>query len=90
MIITCSLMLLSGAALGFLYFSGLYWTLRKSSNKDNKIWWLTLSFLVRVSILASILYVLADGDWKRLILLAAGFSASRFIWVLKIKRGTNP
>lgn len=90
MIITGPLMLLSGVALGFFYFSGLYWTLRKLSTKESRVWWLALSFLTRASILAVILYLLADRDWQRLLLLAAGFTVSRFVWLRKIKKEANP
>ncbi len=90
MIITAPLMLFSGATLGFFYFSGLYLTLWRVSTKDNRMGWLISSFLFRVSILIAALYLLADHDWQRLLLLAAGFTVSRFFWLRKMKKEIKP
>ena len=77
-------MILAGGAIGLLYFGGLWLTLKKLSQKRRWGLWLGASFLARTALAMAFFWLLAAGDWHRLLTLAAGFSMVRFL-LLKIQ-----
>lgn len=78
----------AGAGLGAFYFGGLWWTLGRildslSPASEPKVpFGLALgSFVVRTVITLAGFYLVANGDWIRLLLCLAGFLLARTVLV---------
>ena len=63
--------LAAGVGLGFVYFYGLWLTVRLVVSRRTPAW-LLLSALVRLTILLVGLYALGQGDWRRLVAAMGG------------------
>ena len=61
------LSLLAGIAVGALFFGGLWWTSKKILAPGQPALWFIGSFLVRMSVTLAVFYVVAQGDWQRLL-----------------------
>jgi F1F0 ATPase subunit 2 len=70
---------LAGAALGGIFFGGLWWTIRKGLSSKQPALWFVPSLLLRMSIVLAGLYVVAHGHWQRLLLCLFGFVIARLI-----------
>jgi F1F0 ATPase subunit 2 len=66
-----------GAALGAVFFGGLWWTVREAVSSRLPALWFAGSLLVRTSVVLSGLYFVSGGDWKRLVVCLVGFFAAR-------------
>lgn len=73
------LLLLAGLSLGFLFFGGLYLTVRGLPRRRSPRLWLFLSFLFRTSLVLALFGWLMEGSAARLLLLVVGFLMARFL-----------
>jgi F1F0 ATPase subunit 2 len=67
----------AGGLLGALFFGGLWWTVRKSIVSARPALWFLGSLLVRMSVALLGFYLVAGGDWHRLLLCLLGFVVAR-------------
>jgi|SRR5690606_1586589 len=78
-----------GAAVGVVYFSGLWWTVRRATRSPRPAVLIAGSFLVRGIVAAALLVWLAAGDPWRLLGAVGAFLAVRAVGV-RIARATTP
>jgi len=72
---------LVGVLVGAFFFGGLWWTIRRALPSNLAGIWFTGSFLVRTAIALAGFYVVARGDWRRLVCSVAGFLVARLLVV---------
>ncbi|CAN5433435.1 ATP synthase subunit I [soil metagenome] len=68
---------IAGAALGAVFFGGLWWTLRKAMTAPQPALWFMSSALVRMGLTLSGFYFVSAGHWQRLLACLLGFAISR-------------
>lgn len=76
-----ALALAGGMGLGALYFSGLWWTVRRLSEADHPALLMMASLLMRLGGLLAGLWLLADGEWQRAAVALAGILVARTLMV---------
>src|SRR5476651_1475506 len=78
---TLTLMLagLAGAALGAIFFGGLWWTVRKGVSSGHPALWFLGSGLLRTGIVVGGFYFVGGGQWRRLVSAFVGFIVARLI-----------
>ncbi|MCC8986235.1 MAG: ATP synthase subunit I [Candidatus Contendobacter sp.] len=76
---------LAGAALGALFFGGLWWTIRKGTSSQRPALWFFGSFLLRTSLTLAGFYEVAGDQWQRLLACLVGFVMARLI-ILQLTR----
>jgi F1F0 ATPase subunit 2 len=69
----------AGAALGAVFFGGLWWTVRKGVASRHAAAWFLGSLMVRSGIVLAGFYVAAGDDWERLMACLLGFTLARFL-----------
>lgn len=69
--------IVAGTAIGIVHFAGLWWTVRWTLASPNPALVAVSSYVVRMGATLGAFYLLMDGDWIRLIALAAGFTLAR-------------
>lgn len=69
----------AGVALGGFYFGGLWWTVRKTLAARLPALWVLVSLMLRMGVTMSGFYLVADGDWRRMLSCLAGFVMARLI-----------
>lgn len=74
-----TLVLVAGLLLGAIFFGGLWWTVRKGMSSKRPGLLFLGSMLLRTGIVIAGFYVVADGDWQRLLACLFGFVIARFI-----------
>jgi F1F0 ATPase subunit 2 len=67
----------TGAALGAIYFGGLWWTVRHATSFRRPVLSMLLSVLLRISATLGGFYLVAGGSWRRLLLCLLGFVVAR-------------
>ena len=72
---------LGGLALGVFFFGGLKWTVYRGMQGAKPGLWFLGSFLVRVVVTVGGFYLAANGDWKRALACALGFTAMRMVFI---------
>lgn len=77
---------LAGIALGVFFFGGLWWTVRRSASSRHPARLFVSSFLVRMAGAVGGFYLIADGDWRRVIASLLGFLIARWL----VLRWTRP
>ena len=83
--------LVVGMALGAFYFGGLWITVRRIPTMPMPAIWLALSFAVRTAAVLSGFYVVADGNWERLVISVAGFLIARMLVIRNLRQaGASP
>ena len=75
----------AGAALGVIFFGGLWWTIHKGVSSPRPAFWFLSSSLLRMSIVLVGFYFVGRGDWERLLACLPGFVIARFI-VMRLTR----
>jgi len=80
---TLAASLLSGAALGTLFFGTLWWTVRRAAVSPRPALWFGPSLLVRIALVTGGFYLAGDGTWPTLAACLAGFVLAR-VAVLRI------
>ncbi len=78
---TLTLMLagMTGAALGAIFFGGLWWTIRRGVSSLRPARLFFGSLLLRMGIALTGFYFVSGGDWRRLVACLAGFVAARLV-----------
>lgn len=71
--------LLAGALLGLLFFGGLWWTVKKALVSRHPAWWFLGSTLLRTGVAIMGFYLIARGDWRKLLACLLGFVIARFV-----------
>lgn len=77
---------IAGAALGAMYFGGLWWTARRGANSPRPALWFFGSLLLRMGVLLPAFYLVAGGQWQRMLMCLLGFVTARAC----IMRATRP
>jgi F1F0 ATPase subunit 2 len=77
-----------GVLLGAIFFSGLWWTVRKGMTAKSPALWFLGSSLLRMGIVLVGFYFVARGDWKKLLLCLLGFLIARVV-VLRLTRSSK-
>ncbi|MEH6406093.1 MAG: ATP synthase subunit I [Leeuwenhoekiella sp.] len=78
----------TGAALGVLFFGGLWITVKKAVTAKIPALWFFGSFILRISITLSGFYLIGAKNWQRLILCLLGFMIARFV-VLRVTKNQD-
>lgn len=76
---------LAGAGLGAFFFSGLWWTVRRTLASDRSALWHIGGSLLRMAVTLSGFYVIGAGQWQRLAACLAGFVVARIV-VIRMTR----
>ncbi len=71
--------LFAGVLLGSMFFSGLWWTIRKGMASGRPGLWFAGSLLLRMGLTLAGFYFVSAGQWQRLLFCLAGFLLARFI-----------
>lgn len=77
--LTLVLAWMAGAALGAIFFGGLWWTIRKGALSRRPGLWFFGSLLLRMSIALTGFYFVSDGYWRRLLACLLGFVIARLV-----------
>lgn len=77
--------LLVGAAIGAIFFGGLWWTVRHATTSRRPALWIFISIILRTSIALVGFYLVGRDDWQRLLFCLVGFVCARFI-VIRLVR----
>ena len=75
----------AGAALGVVFFAGLFWTVHRGPQSTYPALWFLSSFVLRTSIALTGIYLLTNGQWPRLLVCMIGFIGARIV-VIKITK----
>ncbi len=73
------LALAAGVLLGTMFFTGLWWTVRKAVISRQPARWLLGSQLLRASLTLAGFYLVSGGHWQRLLACLLGFVFARFM-----------
>ncbi len=81
----------AGAALGAIFFGGLWWTVRNGVSSVRPALWFLGSLLLRMSVALAGFYFVAGGQWPRLVACLAGFGVARFgvMWLTRSARESH-
>ena len=79
--LTLLLAWVAGAALGVVFFGGLWWTVRRGVTARQPALWFFASLLLRMAIVLSGFYLVSGGQWQRLLACLLGFVIARFLLV---------
>jgi F1F0 ATPase subunit 2 len=76
----------AGAALGAIFFGGLWWTVSRGASSPRPALWFFGSALARMSIALAGFYLVAGGQWERLIACLLGFVVVRLAvtWLTRV------
>ena len=88
LIIAC----VAGAALGVIFFGGLWWTVRKGLSSNQPALWFMGSLLIRMSIVLAGFLLIGRGHWQRLVSCLAGFIMGRLfvMWITRSSAAAQP
>jgi F1F0 ATPase subunit 2 len=73
------LILLAGLSLGALFFGGLWWTVSRAVTSRHPALWVSISFLLRLTVVLGGLYLVGREHWQRLMICLLGFVIARMI-----------
>ncbi len=79
------LALVTGGLLGGLFFGGLWWTVHKLVTSKHPALWVLSSMLLRTCLTLAGFYLVARGDWERLVACLFGFVIARLL-VIRLAR----
>jgi F1F0 ATPase subunit 2 len=79
---------LAGAALGAVFFGGLWWTVHKGLSSQQPVAWFAGSLLLRMTITLGGFYLVMGSCWQRLLLCSLGFIMARLLvsWTTRLPR----
>ena len=77
--------LLSGFALGSVFFLSLWWVVFKGLSSARPALWFVASFFIRVSLCLLGFYFISDGNWASLVISLVGFIVARPVSKLLIE-----
>ena len=75
----------AGIVLGCLYYGGLWLTVNRILHWRQPALGILGSLLLRLTLVAIGLYLLADGDWRRYMAALPGLLLARWWWIRRIK-----
>lgn len=78
-VLTAIVSVLAGAALGTVFFVGLWWTVRRALTVSQPAVLVLASMLGRTALVVGGFYLVADGAWQRLLFCLAGFILARLV-----------
>ncbi|MGA3089498.1 MAG: ATP synthase subunit I [Terriglobales bacterium] len=80
------LTLLAGVLLGAIFFGGLWWTIRRGVSSKQPSALFFFSLLLRTGIALAGFYVVARGDWRRVLTCLLGFILARILvtWLTRV------
>ncbi len=78
-IFTWVLSFAAGGLLGWIFFGGLWWTVRKGVSSQRPALWFFGSSMLRMGIALAGFYFVSGGHWERLLLCLFGFVSARLI-----------
>ena len=78
----------AGGLLGAIFFGGLWWTVGKGVSSRRPAFWFFGSLLVRTGVVLVGFYVVANGDWPRLLPCLVGFVMAQLV-VTRLTRPTE-
>ena len=86
LILALILSLFAGVLLGTIFFGGLWWTIRKGISSKQPAALFFFSLLLRTSIALTGFYVVAHGDWHRVLACLVGFILARILvtWLTRV------
>lgn len=76
-VVLAVLVVLAGAALGGVFYGGLWWTVRRAATFRRPGLSVLTSLLLRMGVTLGGFYLVAGGDWLRLLLCLTGFVLAR-------------
>lgn len=78
----------AGLLLGAVFFGGLWWTIRKGLSSPRPALLFLGSAVLRMGVVVSGFYLVANGQWQRLLACLVGFIIARLIvtWLTRGKR----
>jgi F1F0 ATPase subunit 2 len=68
-----------GLLLGYLFFGGLWLTVKKAMDSKKPALWFFGSLILRVGVAMLGFYYVSLGDWKNLLICLIGFVLARFM-----------
>ena len=71
-----------------IFFGGLWWTVRKGVSSRRPALWFFGSLLLRTGVVLVGFYLVANGDWQRLLPCLVGFVMAQLI-VTRLTRSTG-
>lgn len=74
-----ALVFLAGAGLGLFFYGTLWWTVRQGLLSPRPALWFFCSWLLRMSVVATGIVVVADQRWERLLVCLLGFMIARAV-----------
>lgn len=77
--------LVFGLALGWVYYGGLWLTLRRIANWRQPALAMLTSLVLRLATVAIGLYIIADGHWLRYLAALPGLLLARLWWTRRIQ-----
>ncbi len=79
--------LAAGFLLGYIFFGGLWLTVRRLPQMKRPFLWTTLSLFLRFGIVLMGFYLISrGGHWIRLLICLAGFIAVRYLMAAPMRR----
>ncbi len=80
------LALLAGGLLGTIFFGGLWWTIRQGMASKQPAALFFASLLLRTGIALAGFYLVARGDWRRVLACLVGFFLARILitWLTRV------
>jgi F1F0 ATPase subunit 2 len=86
-ILSYILSLTAGFFLGYIFFGGLWLTVRRLPQMKKPFLWTILSFFLRLGIaLAGFYFIVRGGHWVRLLICLVGFISVRYILAAPMHR----
>ena len=79
---------LVGAALGGVYFGGLYFSIRKMNEVKHPALLMVVSFFLRMGVLVAVFYFVAKRGYKDMLFTLIGVIIVRFIITFTLKEPT--
>jgi F1F0 ATPase subunit 2 len=83
---------LAGAALGAIFFGGLWWTVRAGLGSKVPAIWFFGSLGLRMAAVVAGFYFVSHGDWRNALACLLGFLAARIstLWLTKPTAASAP
>jgi F1F0 ATPase subunit 2 len=79
----------AGAALSVLFFGGLWWSIARGIASPRPALWFAVSLLLRASVVLGGIYLVGQGDWRRMAACLVGFAMTRPLVLWSIRHWTR-
>ena len=89
MIIELLISFIVGAAIGGMYFAGLWETVRKLPDVEKPVRRIALSYALRMTLVLSGFYFVMQGEWERLAAAMVGFLLMRELLLRRLGKTTD-